>query len=135
MASPNIAKVVIIVVVQSLSGVQLFTTPQTAAHQVSLSLTISQSLLKLMSIDLMMPYNHLILCYPLLLCLQYFPASGSFPVNQLFHQVAKVLGLQLQYQAFQLGLISCRIYWFDLLVVQRTLMSLLQHHSLKASIL
>ena len=73
--------------IQSLSHVQLFATPRTAAHQASLSITNSQSLLKLiMSIELVMPSNHLILCRPLLLfsCLQSFPASGSFPKSQFF---------------------------------------------------
>ena len=69
---------------QSLSRVQLFATPRTAARQVSLSIINSQSLLKLMSIELVMPSNHLIFCYPLLLCLRYFLASGSFQMSQLF---------------------------------------------------
>ena len=70
--------------VQSLSHVQLFVTPWTAAHQASLSITNSQSLLKLMSIELGMPSNHLTLCRPLSSRLQSFPASGSFPVSQFF---------------------------------------------------
>ena len=70
-------------VVESLSRVRLFATPWTAAHQASLSFTISQRLSKLLSIELVMPSNHLILCCPLLL-LPCFPASGSFPVSQLF---------------------------------------------------
>ena len=70
--------------VQSLSHVQLFASPWTAAHQPSLSITISQSLIKLMSIELVKPSNHLILCYPLLLPPSIFPASGSFPMSQLF---------------------------------------------------
>ena len=70
--------------VQSLSCVWLFVTPWTAAHQAFLSITNFQSLLKLMSIVLVMPSNHLILCRPLLPCLQSFPASGSFPVSQFF---------------------------------------------------
>ena len=69
--------------VQPFSCVRLFATPWTAAHQASLSITISRSLLKLMSIESVMPSNSLILCHPLLLCLQSFPASGSFPVNRL----------------------------------------------------
>ena len=64
--------------------VWLFVTPHTAAHQASLSFTISKSLLKFMSIESMMPSNHLILCCPLLFCPQSFPASGSFPMSQLF---------------------------------------------------
>ena len=72
------------VVVQSLSHVRLFATPWTAAHQAFLSFSIAQSLLKLMSIDSVMPFNHLILCHPLLLLLSIFPALGSFPVSWLF---------------------------------------------------
>ena len=70
--------------VQLLSPVQLFVTPWTAAHQASLSITNSWSLLKLMSIELMMPSNHLILCHPLLLPFQSFQASGSFQMSQFF---------------------------------------------------
>ena len=70
--------------VQSLSHVRLFTTLWTAAHLVSLSITGSQSLLTLMCIESLMPSNHLILCHPLLSCLQSFPASGSFPTSQPF---------------------------------------------------
>ena len=72
------------VVFQLLSRVQLFMSPWTAARQASLSFTISRSLLTLMSIESVMPFNHLIFCYPLLLCPQSFPASGSFPMSQLF---------------------------------------------------
>ena len=71
-------------VVQSLSHVWLFVTPWTATHQASLSFTISGSLLKLMSIESVMPSNHLILCHPFLLPLSIFPSTGSFPVNWLF---------------------------------------------------
>ena len=70
--------------VQSLSRVQPFATPWTAAHQASLSITKNQSLLKLMSIESVMPSNHLILCRPLLLLVQSFPASGSFQMSQFF---------------------------------------------------
>ena len=73
----------VVFAVQSLSHVQFFVTPWTAACHISLSFTISWSLLKLMSIELVMPSNHLVLCHPLLF-LQSFPASGSFPMNQLF---------------------------------------------------
>ena len=73
----------IILVVQSLSRIQLFETPWTAAYQVSLSFTISQSFLKLMSIELVMPSNHLVLCRPLSSCLQSFPASESFLMSGL----------------------------------------------------
>ena len=84
--------------VQLLSHVQLFVTLWTAACQASLSITNSRSLLKLMSIELVMPSNHLILCHPLFL--PSFPASGSFPISSS-HQVAKVLEFQLQHQSFQ----------------------------------
>ena len=97
-------------------------TPWTAAYQAFLSYTISQSLLKLMSIDLVMLSNHLILWSPFLLCRQSFPASGCFPVSWLSHQVANTK-LEL----------SFRIDWFEILVVQANLKSLLQHHSSKAS--
>ena len=72
------------IAVQLLSHVWLFATPRTAACQASLSFTISWSLLKFMSIELKMPSNHLILCWPFLLCFQSFPASGSFPMSRLF---------------------------------------------------
>ena len=89
------------VVIQPLSRVWLFRIPQTAAHQASLSITNSQTLLKLMSIESVMASNHLILCRPLLLLPQSFPASGSFPVISSSHLVAKVLEGQLQHQSFQ----------------------------------
>ena len=81
-----------VVVVQSLSCVQLFETPWTAAHKASLFFTISQSLLKHMFIELVMSCNHLILCHPFLLCLPSFPALGSFPVNQLFTSDGQSIG-------------------------------------------
>ena len=124
-----------IVVVQLLSCVQLFAIPWSAAHQASLSFTISQSLLKLMSIEWMMPSNHLILCHLLLLLPSIFPNTMVF---------SNKLALRIRwpkYWSFSFsispsneysGLISFRIDWFDLLEVQG---SLLQHHSLKASIL
>ena len=86
--------------VQSLSRVQLLATPWTAAHQASLSIANSQGLLKFMSIESVMPSNHLILCHPLLLLPSIFPSIRVFS-NELAHQVAKVLELQLQYQSFQ----------------------------------
>ena len=79
--------------VQSLSRVQLFVTPWTAARQASLSITSSQSLLKLMSVELLMPSNHPILCYLLLLSLQSFPASGSFPVSQFYASGGQSIGV------------------------------------------
>ena len=81
--------------VQSLSRVRLFATPRTTARQASLSITNSQNLLKLMSIESVMPSNHLILCHPLLLSPSVFPSISSL------HQVAKVLEFQLQHQSFQ----------------------------------
>ena len=84
--------------VQSLSCVRLFETPQIAAHQASLSITKSWSLPKLMSIELVMPFNHLILCCPLLFPLfsshlQFFPASGSFPMSQFFASGGQNIGV------------------------------------------
>ena len=81
----------ITVVIQSLSHVQLFATPWTAAHQTSLSFTIYQSLLKFMSIESMMPSNHLTAA-PFFSCYQYFPASGSFPVSKLFSSGGQSIG-------------------------------------------
>ena len=113
--------------VQSLSHVRLFATPWTAAPQASLSITNSQSLLKLMSIESVMPSNNLILYHPLLLWPSIF-SSGSFHYVSSLHQVAKVLEFQLQHQSFQW---IFRTDWLDLLAVQGTLKSLLQHHSSK----
>ena len=114
--------------------------PCTAAHQSSLFFTISQSLPKLMSIESVMPSNHhLILCCPLLLLPSISPTNRVFSSESALHQVAKVLELQLQHSFSPSsecsGLISFRIDWFDLLTVQGTLEGLLQHHSLKASVL
>ena len=79
--------------VQSLSNVQLFATPWTAAHQASLSITNSWSFLKIMSIKSVMPSNHLILCHPLSSCLQSFPPSGSFPMSQSFASGGQGIGV------------------------------------------
>ena len=124
------------VVVQLLSHVQLLETPQTAAHQASLSFTISQSLLKLMSIELVMLSNHLILCRPLLLLPSIFPSIRVFS-NELALHIRWP-----EYWSFGInplneysGLISFRVDWFYFLAVPWTLKSLLQHHSSKASIL
>ena len=87
--------------VQSLSRVWLFATPWTAGRQASLSITNSQSPPKPRSIESVMPSNHLILCHPLLLLPQSFPALGSFQMSQLFTSGAKVLEFQLQHQSFQ----------------------------------
>ena len=124
-------------VVQSLSHVQLFATPWTAACQAYLSITNSQSLLKLMSIQLVMPSNHLILCHPLL-------SSSIFPILRIFSNESALHIRWPKYWCFsfnispsneQSGMISFRMNWLDLLAVQGTLKSLLQHHSSKASIL
>ena len=124
--------------VQSLSCVRLFATPWTAARQASLSITNSQSLLKLMSIESVMPSNHLILCRPLLL-----PPS-ILPSNRVFSSESVLRIRWPKYCSFSFnistsseysGLISFRMDWLDLLAVQGTLKSLLQHHSSKASIL
>ena len=101
--------------VQSLNPAQLFATPQTAARQASLPITSSQNLLKLMSIESVMPSNHLILCWPLLLPPSVFPSIS--PSNEYS------------------GLISFSINWLDLFAVQGTVKSLFQHHSSKVSIL
>ena len=78
--------------VQSLSCVQLFATPWTTARQASLSITNSRSLPKLMSVESVMPSNHLILCHPFSSCLQSFPASGSFPMSQFFTSGGQSIG-------------------------------------------
>ena len=123
--------------VQSLSCVRLFATPWTAAHQASLSFTNSQSLLKLMSIDLVMPSNHLILCHPLLL-------PPIFPSISVISNKSVLRIRWPKYWSFTFsispsneysGLISFRMDWLELLAVQGTLKSHLQHHSSKASIL
>ena len=123
--------------VQSLSHVKLFATPWTVAHQASVCMINSQSLLKLMSIELMMSSNHLILSRPLLLP-SIFPSIRVFSNESVLHirwpkywSFSFSITLSSEYS----GLISFRIAWFDLLAVQGTLKSLLQHHSSKASIL
>ena len=112
--------------------------PWTAAHQAYLSFTISQSLPKLMSVELVMPSNHLILCHPLLLL------PSIFPTFRVFSNESVLLIRWPKYWSFSLtisssneysGLISFRVNWLDLLAVQGTFKSLLQHHSSKASIL
>ena len=112
--------------------------PQTVARQASLSFTISQSLLKLMSIELVIPFNHLILCHLLLLL------SLIFPSIRLFSNESALCIRYPKYWSFSFsinlsnkysGLIFCRIDWFGNLTVQGILKSLLQHHSSKASIL
>ena len=112
-------------------------TPWTAAHQASLSFTISQSLLKLMSIELVMPSNHLILCRALLFLLSILPNIRVFSNKSVLHirwpkhwSFSFIISPSNEYS----GLISFRIDWFYLLEVQGTLKSLLQHHTSKASI-
>ena len=127
-----------LLVVQSLSCVQLFATPWTAACQVSPSVTISQSLFKFTSIESMRLSNHLILCCPL------FPLPSVFPSIRVFSNESALhirwptcwsfsfgIGPSNEYS----GLIAFMINWFDLLAVQETLKSLLQHHNSKASVL
>ena len=125
-----------LVVVQLLSQVRLFATPRTAAHQVSLTFSISQSSLKPMSIELMTLSNHLILCHPLLLLLSIFPSIRVFSSELALHIMwPKAWSFSFSPSNEYPGLISLRIDRFDLLAVQGTLKSLLQHHSSKASIL
>ena len=123
-------------VVQSLSCVRLFVTPWTAACQVSLSFTISWSLLKLMSIESVMPSNHFIICRPLFLLPSIFPSIRVFSnESSLCIRWPKYWSFRISPSNEYSGLISFRMDWFDLLAVQGTLKSLLQHHSSKASIL
>ena len=124
--------------VQSLSHVQLFATPWTAACQAPLSITNSQSLPNLTSTELVMPSNHLILCRPLLLPPSIIPSNRGFSNELVLHircpkywNFSFSINLSNEYS----GLISFRMNWLDLLAVQGTLNSLLQYHSSKASIL
>ena len=124
--------------VQSLSHVHIFATPRTAACQASLSITNSWSLLKLMSIESVMPSNHLILCRPLFLLPSIFPSISVFSNESVlcirwpkYWSFSFSISPSSEYS----GLISFRIDRFDLLAIQGTLKSLLQHHSSKASIL
>ena len=124
--------------VQLLSRIQLFVTPWTTAHQASLSITSSQSPPKPMSIELVMPSNHLILCCPL------FLLPSIFPSIRVFSNESALRIRWPEYWSFSFsispsnehpGLISFRMDWLDLLAAQGTLKSLLQHYSSKASIL
>ena len=129
------SELVIIVVVQSLGCVRLFATQWTTTRQASLSFTISQSLLKLMSIESVMPSNHLILCHPLLLLPSIFSSIRIFSnESALPIRWPKYFSFSISPSKEYSGLISFRTDWFDLLAVQGTLKSLLQHHSSKASI-
>ena len=113
-------------------------TPWTVAHQAYLSMTNSQSLLKLMSIESVMPSKHLILCQPLLLLPSIFPSIRVFSSESDLHiSWPKYWSFSFNISTFNeySGLISFRMDWLDLLAVQGTLKSLLQHHSSKASIL
>ena len=124
--------------VQLLSHVQLFVTPWTAAHQASQSITNSQSLLKLMSIELVMPSNHLILCCPLLLLPLIFPSIRVFSSGSVLHirwPKDWSFSFSISPSNEHAGQIFFRIDWFDFLAVPGTLKSLLQHHNSKASIL
>ena len=123
---------------QSLSRVQLFATPWIAAHQASLSITNSQSSLRLTSIESVMPSSHLILCRPLLLL------PSILPSIRVFSNESTLLMRSSKYWSFSFSIISCkeipglisfRVDWLYLLAVQGTLKSLLQHHNSKASIL
>ena len=119
--------------VQSLSRVRLFATPWIEARQASLSITNSQSLLKLMFIESVMPSSHLIFCRPFSSCPQSLPASGSFPMSQLFAWSSQSwsFSFSISSSSEHPGLISFRMDWLDLLAVQGTHKSLLQHHSSK----
>ena len=124
--------------VQSLSCVRVFATPWTAARQVSLPITNSWSLLTLMCIESVMPSNYLILCHPLLLLPSIFPSIRVFSnesVSCIRWPKYWSFSFSISPSSEYSGLISFRMDWLDLLVVQGTLKSLLQHHSSKASIL
>ena len=127
-----------VAIIQLISRIWLFVTPWTVAHQAPLSSTISQSLLKLMSIESVMPSNHLILCSPLYLL------SLIFSSIRVFSNELALLIRWPKYWSFTFNinpsseysvLVSFRIDWFDLFAVQGTLKSLLQHHNSKTSIL
>ena len=126
--------------VQSLSHVWLFATPWTAAHQASRSITNSQSLLKLMSIESVMPLLTIASSvFPFSSCLQSFPASESFQVTQFFTSGGQSIRVSASASVLPMneysGQISFRMDWLDLHAVQKTIKGLLQHHSSKASIL
>ena len=122
------------VVVRLLSHVGLFETPWTAACQASLSFTISQNLLKLMSIESVMSSHHLILCCPLLLLPSIFPSFRVFSNELALHiRWPKCWSFSISPSNEFSGLISFRMDWFDLLAVQGTLKSHLQHHISKVS--
>ena len=107
--------------VHSLNHVQLLATPWTAACQASLSITNSGSLLRLISIELVMPSNHLILCPPLLSCVQSFPASGSFPMSHFFASGDQSIGVSFNISSSNeySGLIPFRMDWLYVLQSKR----------------
>ena len=124
--------------IQSLSHVQLFATPWAAAHQASLCITNSRSLLKLMPIESVIPSNYLMLCCPLLLLLSIFPSILVYSNESVVHiRWPKYWSFSFSISPSNEhpGLISFRMDWFDLLAVQGTLKNLFQHHNSKASIL
>ena len=124
--------------VQLLSRVRIFVTPCTTALQASLSITNSRRSPKLMSIESVMPSNHLIFHCPLLLLPSIFPSIRVFPTSQFFASGGQSIGVSFSFNISPSneysGLISFRMDWLDLLTVQGTPKSLLQHHSSKASI-
>ena len=129
--------VYIVVVIQAVSSVWVFTTPWTVPHQASLSFPFSRSVLKCVSIESVMPPTYLILCHPLLLLPSIFPSIRVFSSESALHirwpnywSFSFSISPSKDYS----GLISFRIDWFDLLAVQGTFKCLLQHHSLKASL-
>ena len=124
--------------IQLLSRVWLFATPWTAALQAPLSMTISRSLLKLMSIELVMSSNHLVLCHPLLFLPSIFPSIRVFSNESVLHirwPKDWSFGFTIHSSNEYSGLISFRMDWLDLLAIQGTLKSLLQNYISKASIL
>ena len=133
-----IFSLLLLLLLSHFSRVRLLATPGTAACQASLSITNSRSLPKLMSIESVMPSNHLILCHPLLLLPSIFPSIRVFSNELVLHirwQKYWSFSFNINPSNEDPGLISFRMDWLDLLAVQGTLKSLLQHHSLKASIL
>ena len=132
-----IIRITVAAVVQLLNHICLFVTSWNAACQASLSSTISRSLLRLMSIELVMPSNHLILCRPLLLLPSTFPSIKVFPNESALHNRWSkywCFSFSISSSKEYSGLIFFRIDWFGLLAVQGTLESLIQYHGLKASV-
>ena len=134
---PNHFKIGVSSVVQSLSYVPLFAPPWTVARQASLSFAIPQSSLKLMSIESVMPSNHLVLCHLLLLLPSISPSTRVFYNESVLIRWTKYWSFSFSISPSNeySGLISFRMDWLDLLAVQGALKSRLQHHSSKASIL